>query len=297
MKGNHRKMKFGTIIAAAALTVLTACGPKSAFNSSKTPISENKPLPVLFSEWSGGTCTFNSIEERVKYKDKGEKFTNYFDVHDEESAVKIYCSDKKTFIVNPESISVYGQGGIPGENPVDENVTAMLQNAHDAPIEIISIKYSVPNEKNEVNIASVSSDNHVFVLARNTETNELSITRLHLDHEDENYFPIGKLLKGKVDIMVHNGIIFIAGEAEKGENYLHALKISDGYLAHLSFKTKKELKGEVKFNSGYDKSGEKILVLQIGEKKFYINAELSETKLPGFEDMRDGTFAKITVTK
>lgn len=300
MGGKNRKTVFSTIITAAALAALTSCAPKKPFTASKTPLSENKPVPVLFSEWNGGTCSFNALEERVKYKDKESKITNYFDtsVDEKETVSAIHCSEGKTVLVGINSISVYDQGGIAKTSQVDEDALALLQGGFELPVEILCNSLMFPNEKNEKNILSVSDGSDVFALAKNTETGDLSVTKLSLGYEESvNYYPLGQLFSGNMNVTAHKGLLFIAGEAEKGESYLHVLKVG-GKVVGLPFEAKKELKGEVKFGTDYDEQGKNILTLEIGEKKFYIDVEISETRLKGFEDMGDGkTFAKITITK
>jgi|GEM_PF-2168975 len=296
------KTKFAILIAAASMAAITACCPKKSFASSKTPLSENKPVPVVFSDWSGGICSLNKIFGTITYKDKDNKETNSFeaDIPENEILIGLHCSDEKTVVVKENEIIVYGQGANPKAGEIDESIMEILTENMGQPVLISGVSKSVPNEENEKNLAFVSIGEKTIILAKNKETGNLSFTEINAYSDEINYYEVGKLLEGNISMAEHNGILFLAGESGKGLNYLYAFKLDDK-VAGIPYQAEKDLKGEVRFSTVYkqtdsDELIEKVLVLEIGKEKFYISAEYSEKPVPGFIDMGDGqNFAKITI--
>jgi len=301
ISGKTKKLMICSAI--AALTALGSCAPKKSFADSKTPLSENKPIPVFFSEWKGGVCSLNKLLETMTYRDKDYKETNVFSVTlPDDDVIGLHCSDEKTIIVGEDGITLYKHGAKPKTAEVDEAITGVLKEEAGPGIEILTYSQFIPNDEDTKNLASAVLDDKTLVLSRNTKTGEVYLSEAEPDPEGEvAYYSLGKLFDGNVNIAVHNGLLFVAGEAKKGENYVYAFKV-DGKIFDITFQAEKDMKGKITFTNIHkqteDDMAEKVLVLQIGENKFYIDAKISETKLKGFEDMGDGkTFAKIKITK
>lgn len=303
MKRGGEKIRFGMLIAAAAMTALTACSPKKSFASSKTPISENKPSPVLFSEWSGGTCSLNKLFGTLTYKDKKNKEVNSFEVNvpEDGKVVGLHCFDEKTVIVAEDEVAVYKQGALMKTSEVDESMLSALNGNFGSGMQVLAVAKTMPNEKNEKNITSAVMGDSTIILARNKETGAMSLTEITNDIDSEaNYYHLGKIIEGNVSMTVHNGLLFIAGEAKRNMRYLFAMKLGEKVVG-FPFDAKKQLKGEVKFTKELRKTQgdemlEEVLVLEIGKDKFYITAEYSPVELLGFMDMGDNqNFARIVI--
>jgi len=296
------KTKIAMLIAAASIAAISACCPKKSFASSKTPLSENKSVPVVFSEWQGGICSLNKLMGTVTYKDKDYRETNSFevDIPENEKIVGLHCSDEKTVIVKENEIVVYGQGSEQKTNELDESIMDVLTENMGQPVFVSGVSKAVPNEKNEKNLACVSVGEKTIILAKNKKTGSLSLTEINSYSDEINYYDIGKLLDGNISMVTYKGLLFIAGESGKGENYLYAFKLDNKVLG-IPYMAGKNLEGEVKFKTVYketesDELIEKVLVLEIGKEKFYISADYSENPMPGFIDMGDGeNFARISI--
>ncbi len=276
------RLNYKMIVTTAALTCIASCvAPKSSFaGAQKPPLFDKKPVTKLSAEWEKGLCTADPTSGKITYAGKDK--TTSFELFKSriEGAFAIHCSEDKTVIVKDDRVILINRGANHEKSPYDETFTAIYGADEGSTIDYTDFM----NEPEEKNLVSTTFGNKVFVLGKNMKTGNLFINTIDIKNSEVDSYDLGKLLKGNVDIMVYKGLIFIAGEAKKGENYLHAFKPGEK-LVIFPFKTKKDLKGTVEMwiehsISGSDSVQEGDLVIKIGKKQIRISIDESQKKLP-----------------
>lgn len=255
-------------------------------------VKENKGLveynykSILTAKTKKGICTFDADSGEVKYgKDADNSlFIPTFDIVG--VPVSLHCSDKKTIVVTAYNIIVANKGMNGSEN--SEYADSLGEDALD-----ITVFFTRPDSEKlyPENITSVVSDNILFVLVKNPDkTYDMRVVDL-LELEDRT-FELGTFSDGAV-MKKYNDMLFIAGEAKKGEAHLIVARMGDNGLEGKVFTAKKDMEGEILFEEQ-----ENGLILHIGKRKTKIEfsqleKEIKNEKTACFEN--ENNFDCITI--
>ncbi len=300
MGEGRKKLNYRMIVAATALTFISSCAAtKNSFAAPQKPLFEKQSV-ALYGEWKKGSCTADPETGTVSYSGNEDAVSFEISKHHFKNAIAIHCSEDKTVLVKEDKVMVINKGANPKKSPFAESFKDEYGAVEDNVVDYDSVE----NKPAYVNITSTVLDGKVFVLGKqldeNNKTTGFFINKINIEDSKVQTYELGKLFNGNAGIIAYKGIIFIAGEAEKGKDYVFAFKPGENLMI-FPFKTKKELKGSVELWIEYsmadsDLPEEKNLVLEIGKKKFSISITESEKKLKDYLDMDNGKkFTKIEI--
>jgi len=300
MGGERKKLNYRMIVAATALAFISSCAaPKNSFAASRKPLFEKQPV-ALYDEWKKGSCTANPETGVVSYPGNDDAVSFEIAKHHFKNAIAIHCSEEKTVLVREDKVLLINKGA----NPKQSQFAKSFKEEYGAAEESVVDYTSLENGPNDANIASTTLEGRLFVLGKkldeNNKTTGFFINMINIENSEVQTYELGKLFKGNADIVAYKGIIFIAGEAEKGKDYLFAFKPGENLMI-FPFDTKKELKGSVELWIEYSMANsdfpeEENLVLEIGKQQIKISVSESLEKLKGYLDMDNGKkFTKIEI--
>ncbi len=272
MGRERKKLGFRMIVAATALTFISSCvAPKSSFAAPKNPLLD-KPAAALYGEWKKGACSADQDTGKIHYSD-----SNSFEIgaHNFKDAFALHCSEEKTVLVKEKSVMLINEGAVPKTSSFAESFGEMYGADEDSVVDYRKIE----NNADQLNLASTMLGDNVFVLGKNTKTGNFFLDKLNIKDGETDSYELGKLFEGNVDMIAYKGMVFMAGEARKGKNYLLAFK-PDEKLEIFPFEAKSEMKGSVEIwiEHSSDSSGVKQgpLVLEIGKNKMRIDVDESK---------------------
>jgi hypothetical protein len=268
-----KKLGFRMIVATTALTLISSCVmQKNSFATSRNPLFDKQNV-LLYDEWKKGSCSADPETGIISYAGKNGSNSLELSEHHFKNAIAIHCFDEKTVLVKEDEIIIVNEGAKAKKSPYAEKFKEEYNAVEDTVVDYENIK----NSQDEVNLASAAMGSDVFVLGKNTETGDFFIDKTDIRNAETDTYELGKLFKGNVDMIAYKGIVFMAGEADKGKNYLFAFRPGEK-LKIFPFSSKENLKGSVELwieHSIADSSEVKegSLILDIGKKQFRIDVE------------------------
>lgn len=291
---NTNGMVRRALVCIGAAALLGCTTPKKVSSPVKTPqkpplVDKNSYGRKLISKFEKGTCTADADLGKVVFEtDDGKKSEIHILPLDfVGDMISLHCLEKQTVITTSRTIIVSDKGY--KDSIKNDYVDVFGEDSHGYDALFTPAKEEI--------VASVMLDNLLFVLMKNHNDGVYDMTVLDIKTQEHRTFELGNELYDKgVEMFVHKGVVFIVGEAEKGQDYLITLKMGD-FLESGSFKAKKDLKGKISFEEQDD-----LLVLRIGDSETKIKVEKSMKEKDSKKtdclkaSEKEGSFDCITVS-
>ncbi len=280
ISGTIRKLMICSAFAAIAACGIHDKNVKSPKNMK--PLFEKTlidPLSKLESKFKNGICSYDIFSGKLTYgSDNGFDISFEIDKTDLISQpFALHCSDDRTILATKRNILIINMGAEGSSSSVaDEFGEDSIHTRN------------VMAFEGEVNVASAVLDNRLFFLSKNIETGEHNLYVMGLDDDEVRSFNAGKTFEKGALMHVHKDIVFIAGEAKKGQPFLVAIRLEEDLFGEV-IDARRNLDGPVSFE---EKEG--LLVLKVGKFETEITVNDSSTDVT---DKKTACFGQSEILK
>lgn len=262
------------VLCSALAVALTACG---AHKKEVKPPKKHNPLVEkivvnqsgkLNSEFRGGVCNYDVYSRKVTYLGN-DGYKSSFEVDDPDMVGEpfaLHCSESKTVLITRRNALMVHKGSS------DHNTSPFSDDFGSDSLHTSRVDAPA----GELFMASAVLDDNVYVLSRNFETGVYSVHVIDFSGGDIRTFGIGNAcFENGVVMKEYKGVVFIAGEAEKGKPGIVAMR-KENQMFGAIIDAKRDLEGPVSFEEN-----EGILVLKIGNYETEIHVSDSKEDLTG----------------